>query len=52
MAINREWHQANRMPKKATLEQCIARHKAHSEHCHCRETAASIGAEIERPASG
>jgi hypothetical protein len=34
--INREWHEANRMPKNPTLEQRIDWHQAHLEHCQCR----------------
>jgi hypothetical protein len=36
MAINKEWHQANRMPKNATLEQRVEWHKAHAANCDCR----------------
>lgn len=35
--INREWHEANRMPKNATDEERIAWHLAHAKHCDCRE---------------
>jgi hypothetical protein len=34
--INREWHEQNRMPKNATLEQRISWHIEHSKHCTCR----------------
>lgn len=33
--INREWHEANKMPPKATDEQRIAWHKEHIQHCSC-----------------
>ena len=34
--LNRDWHSANRMPKKATPEQRIAWHVAHQKNCSCR----------------
>jgi len=36
--LNRAWHEQNRMPPKATLEQRIAWHAEHQKHCACRET--------------
>ena len=36
MAINKEWHLANKMPKKATTEQRITWHVEHLKHCSCR----------------
>ena len=47
MAINREWHLANRMPPKATLDERINWHLAHAANCGCREMPASIRKEIE-----
>ncbi|HUC94680.1 MAG TPA: hypothetical protein VMR19_01595 [Candidatus Saccharimonadales bacterium] len=35
MAVNREWHLANRMPKNATEEERAKWHKAHLENCGC-----------------
>jgi hypothetical protein len=35
--MNKVWHQQNRMPAKATLEQRIAWHREHQRHCACRE---------------
>lgn len=52
MAINKAWHQANPMPKKPTLEQRIAWHKAHAEHCRCREMPATVRAEIQQRPGG
>lgn len=40
--INKEWHEANRMPKNATLAQRIAWHKEHVKHCTCRPMPDSI----------
>lgn len=34
--INAAWHQAHRMPKNPTLDQRIAWHLAHAQHCGCR----------------
>jgi hypothetical protein len=34
--INKEWHLANKMPPKATLEQRAKWHKEHLKHCACR----------------
>lgn len=36
MAINREWHQAHRMPVKPTREQRGEWHSEHVEECGCR----------------
>lgn len=47
MTINREWHLANRMPPKATLEERINWHLAHAANCDCREMPDSIRKEIE-----
>jgi len=48
MAINKEWHLANKMPKNATLDQRIEWHLAHQKNCSCRGTPKKIRAEIER----
>jgi hypothetical protein len=34
--INKEWHLANKMPKKASFEQRVEWHRAHLKHCSCR----------------
>jgi hypothetical protein len=34
--INKEWHEAHRMPEKATLQQRLEWHTAHAKHCSCR----------------
>lgn len=34
--INREWHAEHRMPERATPDERIAWHLAHSQHCRCR----------------
>ena len=40
--LNREWHEANRMPKCPTIEQRIAWHLAHVKACACRPIPASV----------
>jgi len=36
MPINADWHGKHPMPKNPTIEQRIAWHMAHQEHCGCR----------------
>lgn len=48
MNINREWHLKNRMPKNPSVEQRIAWHISHAEHCSCRTMPASIRCEIAK----
>ena len=45
---NKEWHLANKMPPKATLDQRIKRHIEHMNHCKCRPMPESIRKEIEK----
>jgi hypothetical protein len=40
--MNKLWHQENRMPVKATLEQRIVWHREHQRHCDCREAPKSL----------
>lgn len=48
MALNREWHQAHRMPKNATQAQRLRWHIAHARHCGCRQMPESLKREIAR----
>lgn len=48
MKINKEWHLAHPMPKKATLEQRIEWHLEHHKNCHCREIPPRLVEEIKR----
>src|SRR5437868_631092 len=48
MSINREWHAANRMPKKATVAQRIAWHLEHQQECACRPIPRTVQAEIKK----
>ncbi|MEC5384504.1 hypothetical protein VVD49_02155 [Uliginosibacterium sp. H3] len=44
---NRQWHEAHRMPRNASLEQRLQWHLAHAAHCSCRPMPASIVAEMK-----
>jgi hypothetical protein len=46
MKMNKEWHEANRMPKNPTLDDRIRWHKAHSKQCTCRPVPENILQEI------
>ena len=46
--INKEWHLANKMPKNPTLDQRVAWHLDHVEHCACRKLDGKIREEIVR----
>ena len=46
--LNAKWHQANRMPPRASLDQRVTWHVAHAKACTCREMPASIVAELRR----
>lgn len=35
--MNKLWHQQNKMPPKAPLEQRLKWHTEHQKHCACRE---------------
>jgi len=35
MAINKRWHEENRMPKNPKIEQKIKWHLAHQKNCSC-----------------
>ena len=49
--INKERHLVNKMPSKATLDQRIQRHIAHTTHCKCRPMPESIRRAIEKRAT-
>jgi len=40
--MNKDWHERNKMPPKATLEQRIKWHGEHKKHCACREAPKSL----------
>jgi hypothetical protein len=35
MAINKEWHMKNKMPKNASFEDRVKWHKDHNKNCSC-----------------
>jgi hypothetical protein len=45
--VNKAWHDANVMPKKATLEQRIEWHLEHQKQCGCRPVPDSVKRAIE-----
>jgi len=48
MKTNREWHEANRMPKNATVDQRIAWHLEHAKHCSCRDIPEKLKEEMKK----
>jgi hypothetical protein len=46
--IDKERHLANKMSPKATLDQKIKRHTAHTANCKCRPMPESIKKEIQK----
>jgi len=48
VAINKSWHQTNRMPKNPTLEQRIGWHTEHTRHCACRPVPEGLLAEMRK----
>lgn len=48
MALNREWHLKNKMPKNPTKDQRLNWHLGHAAHCDCREIPAALKVEIEQ----
>jgi len=47
MPINKDWHEKNRMPKNASVDQRIKWHLAHQKNCSCRAMPESIKAAIK-----
>jgi hypothetical protein len=42
MKINKEWHEKNKMPKKATLKEKIRWHEDHEKNCNCRDSTSHL----------
>jgi hypothetical protein len=42
MKLNKQWHEANPMPKPATREQRLDWHTRHQQHCACRPIPAGL----------
>ena len=50
-SLNQEWHRANPMPMKSTLDQRVEWHLAHAKNCGCRkDLPRTIREELERRA--
>jgi hypothetical protein len=45
--MNKAWHEKNRMPEKATLQERIRWHTEHGKHCECRPIPASLLAKMK-----
>lgn len=50
--LNRAWHEAHRMPPKATLEERILWHQAHAANCACRPMPVWAAEELRRAREG
>ncbi len=48
MKLNKDWHLHNIMPENPTMEQRIAWHLAHAQHCACREIPAKLAEEMKK----
>ncbi len=48
MRLNAEWHKANPMPKRPTLQERIRWHQDHREHCACRPIPAKLQEQMKR----
>jgi len=48
MAINKEWHSRNRMPKNASLEQRVKWHLAHQKKCSCMPIPKKLQEEMKK----
>lgn len=48
MKINKEWHEAHRLPRNATFEERLESHRDHAENCNCRESPEHIKRELEK----
>jgi hypothetical protein len=47
MKINKEWHEAHRMPRNATLDERVDWHLKHAANCACRDIPPTIKRELE-----
>jgi hypothetical protein len=48
MAINKEWHEKNKMPKNPSEEQRIKWHIAHAKNCSCRQPSAKLLGQMKK----
>jgi len=48
VALNKAWHQQNRMPPNATRAQRIQWYAEHAKKCGCRDIPESIRQDVEK----
>jgi hypothetical protein len=48
LKLNRAWHEQNRMPKNATLDQRVRWHMEHQANCSCRPAPSSVQRDIDK----
>ena len=48
MAMNKEWHLKNKMPKNPSLDERIKWHVEHAKNCLCRPLGGKILEEIKK----
>ena len=48
MAINKEWHEKNKMPRNPTFEQRVRWHLKHQKHCSCRRIPEKLLEEMKK----
>ena len=48
MAINKEWHRKNKMPKNPTFEQRMGWHFEHQKNCSCRPIPKKLAEEMKK----
>jgi len=48
VAVNAAWHNQHRMPRNASLDERVAWHLEHREHCACRPVPAKLLAQIDK----
>ncbi|MDX1601703.1 MAG: hypothetical protein R3209_01435 [Salinimicrobium sediminis] len=46
--INREWHALHKMPKNPGMDQRIAWHLEHAQHCGCRKIEGKLAEEMKK----
>jgi len=48
MAINKSWHEKNKMPKNANFEERVKWHLEHEKNCSCRPIPDNLKAEMKK----
>ncbi len=48
MPINKTWHEHNKMPRNASVEERIRWHLVHQKYCACRPIPAKLMTEIRK----